>query len=52
VEDVERNNGKDQPYFMDEKLLDLMGLKNEATPASPHYRQHTTEDEDDDVQLV
>ena len=29
VEDVERNNGKDKPYFMDQDLLDLMKLKNE-----------------------
>ena len=29
MEDVERNNGKDKPYFMDQDLLDLMKLKNE-----------------------
>ena len=29
MEDIERNNGKDQPYFMGEELLDVMHLKNE-----------------------
>ena len=29
VEDMECNNGKDKPYFMDEELMDLMKLKNE-----------------------
>ena len=35
VEDAERNNGKDQPYFMDEELLDVMNFKNE-TDAPDH----------------
>ena len=30
MEDIERNNGKDQPYFMDEELLDIVDLKNEV----------------------
>ena len=30
VEDIERNNGKDKPYFMDEDLLDIMGLENQS----------------------
>ena len=29
MEDTERNNGKDKPYFMDQDLLDLTDLKNE-----------------------
>lgn len=29
MEDAERNNGKDRPYFMDEDLLDVMNFKNE-----------------------
>ena len=30
MEDIERNDGKDQPYFMGEELLDVMNLKNEV----------------------
>lgn len=41
VEDVERNNGKDQPYFMDEELLDLMDLKNKD------HRRSVAQDEED-----
>ena len=26
---MERNNGKDKPYFVDQDLLDLINLKNE-----------------------
>lgn len=29
VEDMERNNGRDKPYFVDQDLLDLINLKNE-----------------------
>ena len=27
---MERNNGKDRPYFMDEELLGIVDLKNEV----------------------
>ena len=29
VEDMERNNGEDKPYFVDQDLLDLINLKEE-----------------------
>ncbi|XP_065916951.1 choline transporter-like protein 2 isoform X2 [Dysidea avara] len=35
LEDLERNNGKDQPYFMDPSLQKLMDLHNEMNPPSP-----------------
>ena len=28
VEDLERNNGKDKPYFMSKKLMKLLNAKN------------------------
>ena len=32
---MERNNGKDKPYFMDQDLLDLMNLKNNENEETP-----------------
>ena len=29
VEDLERNNGRDKPYFMSKKLMKLLNAKNE-----------------------
>ena len=28
VEDLERNNGQDKPYFMNENLMSLLNVKN------------------------
>ena len=30
VEDLERNNGKDRPYFMSKKLMKLLNVKNKV----------------------
>ena len=36
VEDLERNNGKDKPYFMSKTLMKLLNVKNkEQTDNAP-----------------
>ena len=30
VEDLERNNGKDKPYFMNQNLMTLLNVKNKT----------------------
>ena len=30
VEDLERNNGQDKPYFMSKKLMSLLNVKNKT----------------------
>ena len=32
VEDQERNNGKDRPYFMSDELKKIINVKNQVTP--------------------
>lgn len=32
VEDQERNNGKDKPYFMSDELKKIINVKNQVTP--------------------
>ena len=32
VEDQERNNGKDKPYFMSDELKKIINVKNVVTP--------------------
>lgn len=35
VEDLERNNGRDKPYFMSKKLMKLLNAKNVKTDVHP-----------------
>ena len=44
MEDIERNNGKDQPYFMGEELMDLINVKNEADTPDHQRAQWNKED--------
>ena len=32
MEDQERNNGKDKPYFMSDELKKIINVKNQVTP--------------------
>ena len=32
MEDQERNNGKDRPYFMSDELKKIINVKNQVTP--------------------
>ena len=34
VEDLERNNGQDKPYFMSKKLMKLLNVKNKTESSS------------------
>lgn len=43
MEDLERNDGKEQPYFMDEKLRDLVHVKNIDTVTHKGKREDETE---------
>ena len=44
MEDSERNNGEDRPYFMDPSLLKLMNLHNEKRSPSPSTEHHGSEE--------
>jgi len=39
VEDSERNNGKDKPYFMSPELRKIINVKNETTPEEVQQRK-------------
>lgn len=34
MEDLERNNGQDKPYFMSKNLMKLLNAKNKRTDAT------------------
>ena len=36
VEDLERNNGFDKPYFMNKELQNILGVKNKAQDHPDH----------------
>jgi len=40
VEDSERNNGKDKPYFMSPELRKIINVKNEVTPDEVQRRKN------------
>ena len=39
MEDSERNNGKDKPYFMTPELRKIINVKNEVTPEDVQQRK-------------
>ena len=39
MEDSERNNGKDKPYFMSPELRKIIDVKNEITPDEVQRRK-------------
>ena len=42
VEDLERNNGQDKPYFMSKTLMKLLNVKNkEQTDSAPPIRMES-----------
>lgn len=51
VEDIERNNGKDKPYFMDEDLLDVMGMENQSGQIQDGEKTTLVSQKDDEMWL-
>ena len=43
VEDLERNNGQDKPYFMNKNLMRLLNVKNKEQTDSTEMRMESVD---------
>ena len=43
VEDLERNNGQDKPYFMSKNLMSLLNVKNKEQTDSTAMRMESVD---------
>jgi len=50
VEDVERNDGKERPYFMDPELQKVMNIQN--TPVHHDDKAHHIDEEKEEAPLI